>query len=176
MNFRHRFSFSRRGIFASKLPGCAPRRGQGAPRDAGLVHFPHFAMRGTERRKAQTVLSGRSLIGIAAPSGAPPAFSSRKAKRWRAYLAAPRRRLSPATPAPGPRFLGRGSERALPGFACPSPASFSRSGHDAARAETPEPPGSGVTTPARRHRTLSRSQGVPLGAPLVEKVERNISL
>jgi hypothetical protein len=57
--------------------------------------------------------------------------------------------------------------RALPGFACPSPASSSQGGHDADRAETPEPPGSGVTTPARRHRTLSRSQGVPLGAPLV---------
>jgi hypothetical protein len=127
---------------------------------------------------AQHPWIGRSLAG---PPRLPALHPLIARPKWRELRRAcfggfAPRDLSPATPAPGPRFLGRGSERALPGFACPSPASFSRSGHDAARAETPEPPGSGVTTPARRHRTLSRSQGVPLGAPLVEKAGGNIDL
>jgi hypothetical protein len=176
MAFRHSFSFSRRGFFrASELKGASLEQGQGARcarRGAGSA--PLEKIEGNGAPISASVFVVPHLLSEGA--GASRRSTRLRLTLGRAYLAVSRRRLSPATPIPGPRFLGRGSERALPGFACPSPASFSQSGHDAARAETPEPPGSGVTTPARRLRTFSRSQSVSRERPSMEKVKWNISL
>jgi hypothetical protein len=69
---------------------------------------------------------GRSPIGV------PPRFSPKGVIVPKAQLQA--------------RLPGTWSERALPAFACPSPASTSRPGHNAGRL-MPKPPGSGSDEP-----------------------------
>ena len=98
---------------------CKPRKrkeikGSGTPKDAG-PQPPHLAMR-------LAPCKARS------PDGVPPRFSPKGVIVPEAQLQA--------------RLPGTWSERALPAFACPRPASTSRPGHNAGRL-MPKPPGRG---------------------------------
>jgi len=105
---------------------------------------------GTRRRN---ILMGRSLAGPPRLPGAPPAFRSRQqARASAACFGGFARRLSPATPAPGPRswdvaFDGRYPARHVPVQRAPRRAVMMPPGGN------PGPAGSGGHDPARRHRT-----------------------
>ena len=81
---------------------------------------------GQRRGRGSPLCKGRSPIGV------PPRFSPKGVIVPKAQLQA--------------RLPGTWSERALPAFACPSPASTSRPGHNAGRL-MPKPPGSGSDEP-----------------------------
>jgi hypothetical protein len=140
-----------------------------------------FAFRTDLRQKAQAVVAGAVTINASSherkskkkkESGTP-----KDADPYPLYLAvqlAPCKARSPigVPPRVSPkgvivpkaqlqaRLPGTWSERALPAFACPSPASTSRPGHNAGRL-MPKPPGSGSDeTAARGHRIPFRSTRV----------------
>ena len=94
------------------------KKESGTPKDAD-PYPPHLAVR-------LAPCKARSPIGV------PPRLSPKGVIVPKAQLQA--------------RLPGTWSERALPAFACPSPASTSRPGHNAGRL-MPKPPGSGSDEP-----------------------------
>ena len=157
--------------------GKCPVSGSGCrPLSRGLVQ-PSLIKRGGRSAGRRNIYCGGPCGSARAPSGAPPGFClCQGAQTSPDSLGGFAPRVLPRDTGSRSALPGTWLGRALPGFAFPSPASSSQSGHDAARADAPEPPGSGVTTPARRHRTLSHSQDVSRERPSVEKVKGNIGL
>jgi hypothetical protein len=131
---RHRPCCWRPG--GGRLPTAFALTGFGGPGPAARDLLPplgHHNAEGTARRSAQPFSSAHlPFREDAAPFGAPSRFSLQPRKAATQLQAA---------------FPGTWPWRALSASAYPSPASFSRSGHNAARAEPRSRPGARVRAP-----------------------------
>ena len=107
------------------------KEGSGTPTGA-VLQPPHRCGCGTRPCLFVLTLAREVLEGARSPIGVPPRLSPKGVIVPKAQLQA--------------RLPGTWSERALPAFACPSPASTSRPGHNAGRL-MPKPPGSSSDEP-----------------------------
>ena len=149
----------RRGAPCGRPPSHQTKKGSGTPTDA-MSHEPHQRVRRAPRRSrlAPTLRCGRARLsafhhGTCGGEPTPPLSS-------RTHFPGPGRSARP-------RWFerSRAFSRALPAPSCPSPATWSQTGHRAGRAFSRSRPGAEATSPRPRE-PLSIHQPVSPAAVL----------